>query len=73
MIEQTRSPSRFDERTFSPIGLKKLITQTHTAEELGLSARQVRRLLRGMKENGDKVIVRGLRGGHRTRFPSRSA
>lgn len=42
--------------------LKKLIKQSQAAQELGLSARQVRRLLWGLKEEGDKVIIHGLRG-----------
>jgi transposase len=42
--------------------LKKLIKQSQAAKELDLSARQVRRLLRGLKKDGDKVIIHGLRG-----------
>ena len=42
--------------------LKKLIKQSQVCKELNLSARQVRRLLRGLKEEGDKVVVHGLRG-----------
>src|SRR5262245_60081077 len=42
--------------------LKKLIKQTQAAQELGMSARQVRRLLRGLKQEGDQVVVHGLRG-----------
>jgi transposase InsO family protein len=42
--------------------LKKLIKQSQAAEELKLSARQVRRLLNGLKEDGDKVVIHGLRG-----------
>jgi transposase len=41
---------------------KKLIKHSQAAQELNLSARQVRRLLRGLKEEGDKVVVHGLRG-----------
>jgi DNA-binding Lrp family transcriptional regulator len=41
---------------------KKLITQREAAEELGLSVRQVKRLLKGLKKNGDKAVVHGLRG-----------
>jgi Integrase core domain len=41
---------------------KKLITQREAAEELGLSIRQVKRLLYGLKKHGDKVVVHGLRG-----------
>jgi transposase len=42
--------------------LKKLIKQSQAAKELGMSARQVRRLLRGLRGKGDKVVVHGLRG-----------
>src|SRR5580658_2460354 len=41
---------------------KKLITQKQAAEELGLTERQVRRLLRGLKKRGDKAVVHALRG-----------
>ena len=42
--------------------LKKLIKKTQAAKELGLSARQVRRLLRRLAVEGDKAVVHGLRG-----------
>jgi DNA-binding Lrp family transcriptional regulator len=41
---------------------KKLITQKQAAEELGLTERQVRRLLRKLKKRGDKAVVHALRG-----------
>ena len=41
---------------------KKLITQREAAEELGLSLRQVKRLLLALKKQGDKAVVHGLRG-----------
>src|SRR5215475_2019873 len=41
---------------------KKLITQKQAAEELGITERHVRRLLREWKRRGDKVVVHGLRG-----------
>jgi len=41
---------------------KKLITQREAAEEVELSIRQVQRLLHGLRERGDKVVVHGLRG-----------
>ena len=41
---------------------KKLITQRVAAEELGLSIRQVKRLLYGLKKRGDQAVVHGLRG-----------
>ncbi len=42
--------------------LKKLIRQAQAAQELHLSGRQVRRLLRGLKVDGDQVVIHGLRG-----------
>jgi len=41
---------------------KKLITQREAAAELGLSVRQVKRLLYALKKQGDKAVVHGLRG-----------
>src|SRR6266481_5483279 len=41
---------------------KKLITQGEAAEELGLSTRQVKRLLYALKKRGDKAVLHGLRG-----------
>jgi hypothetical protein len=41
---------------------KKLITQREAAEELGLSIRQVKRLLYALKKRGDKAVIHGLRG-----------
>jgi len=41
---------------------KKLIKQSQAAEELGVSARQIRRLLKRLKVEGDKVVIHGLRG-----------
>ena len=41
---------------------KRLITQREAAEELGLSVRQVKRLLYGLKKRGDKAVIHGLRG-----------
>lgn len=41
---------------------KRLITQRQAAEELGLSERQVRRLLRGLRRRGDRAVQHGLRG-----------
>ena len=41
---------------------KKLITQGEAAEELGLSVRQVQRLLDALKACGDKAVIHGLRG-----------
>src|SRR5579863_2394410 len=41
---------------------KKVITQREAAEELGLSIRQVKRLVHGLKKHGDKAVIHGLRG-----------
>jgi len=41
---------------------KNLITQREAADELKLSVRQVQRLLYGLKKEGDKAVVHGLRG-----------
>ena len=41
---------------------KKLITQKEAAEELGITERQVRRLLRKLKKRGDKAVMHALRG-----------
>lgn len=41
---------------------KRLITQRQAAEELGLSTRQVKRLLFALKKRGDKAVIHGLRG-----------
>ncbi len=41
---------------------KKLITQKQAAEELGITERHVRRLLRALKRREDKVVVHALRG-----------
>jgi transposase len=41
---------------------KKLITQKEAAEELGITERQVRRLLSKLKKRGDKAVVHALRG-----------
>ena len=41
---------------------KKLITQKQAAEELGITERHVRRLLRALKGRGDQAVVHALRG-----------
>jgi biotin operon repressor len=41
---------------------EKLITQKQAAEELGITERHVRRLLRQLKRRGDKVVAHRLRG-----------
>ena len=41
---------------------KKLITQKQAAEELGISERHVRRLLRALRRRGDQVVAHALRG-----------
>lgn len=41
---------------------KKLITQKQAAAEIGVSERQVRRMLRSLKERGDKAAIHAARG-----------
>ncbi len=41
---------------------KKVITQREAAAELGVSERQVKRLVKALRERGDKAVVHGLRG-----------
>jgi biotin operon repressor len=41
---------------------KKQITQKQAAEELGITERHVRRLLRALKRRGDKAVMHALRG-----------
>src|ERR1035438_31359 len=41
---------------------KRLITQRQGAEDLGLSVRQVKRLVHALKKRGDKAVIHGLRG-----------
>ncbi len=41
---------------------KRLITQQQAASEIGVSERQVRRLLRELKERGDKAVIHSARG-----------
>jgi transposase len=41
---------------------KKLITQKQAAEEIGVTERQVRRLLRKLKRKGDRAVIHELRG-----------
>ena len=41
---------------------KKLITQKEAAVEIGITERQVRRLLRQLKRRGDKAVVHASRG-----------
>ncbi|MGI8988142.1 MAG: hypothetical protein DLM73_15620 [Chthoniobacterales bacterium] len=41
---------------------KKLITQKQGAEELGITDRHVRRLLRELSKRGDRAVVHALRG-----------
>jgi hypothetical protein len=41
---------------------KKLITQREAAEDLGITERHVRRLLRQLKKRGDRAVVHALRG-----------
>jgi transposase-like protein len=41
---------------------KKLITQKQAAEEIGVTERQVRRLLRRLRWKGDRAVIHDLRG-----------
>jgi transposase len=41
---------------------KKLITQRQAAAEIGVSERQIGRLLRSLKERGDKTVIHAARG-----------
>ena len=41
---------------------KKLITQKQAAAEIGVSERQVRRLLRALEKRGDRAVIHALRG-----------
>jgi transposase len=40
----------------------KSITQKQAEEELGVTERQVRRLVAKLREQGDRAVIRGLRG-----------
>lgn len=41
---------------------KKLITQAQAGEEIGITEREVRRLLRKLRRMGDKAVIHALRG-----------
>jgi len=41
---------------------KRLITQKQAAEEIGVTERQVRRLLRKLRRKGDRAVIHELRG-----------
>ena len=41
---------------------KKLIRPAQAAAELGISVRQVKRLLQRRRQEGDRAVVHGLRG-----------
>src|SRR5258708_37434820 len=41
---------------------KKLITQKQAAEEIGVTERQGRRLLRKLRREGDRAVIHELRG-----------
>jgi predicted ArsR family transcriptional regulator len=41
---------------------KKLIAQKQAAEEIGVTERQVRRLLRKLRRKGDQAVIHELRG-----------
>jgi transposase len=41
---------------------RRLITQAEAARELGISVRHVKRLLKALKQRGDRAVIHGLRG-----------
>jgi hypothetical protein len=41
---------------------KGLITQKQAAEEIGVTERQVRRILAAIKKRGDKAVIHAARG-----------
>lgn len=41
---------------------RKLITQAQAAEEIGVTERQIRRLLRALKQRGDRAVIHALKG-----------
>jgi biotin operon repressor len=41
---------------------KKVITQKQVAEEIGITERQVRRLLQKLRRKGDQAVIHELRG-----------
>lgn len=41
---------------------KRLITQQEAAEEIGITVRQVKRILKELKKRGDKAVIHGLQG-----------
>ncbi len=50
---------------------KKLITQKQAAEEIGVTEREVRRLLRKLLKKGDRAVIHELRGQRSNRkFPA---
>ena len=51
---------------------KRQITQKQAAEQLPCSERHVRRLLKRLKSEGDRVVMHGLRGRASNRNPRRS-
>jgi excisionase family DNA binding protein len=44
------------------------ITQVQAGQQLGITGRQVRRLLRKLREQGDRAVIHGLRGRASNRF-----
>ena len=41
---------------------KRLIAQQAAAEEIGISVRQVKRMMKALKKRGDKAVIHGLQG-----------
>ena len=48
---------------------KKLITQKQAAEEIGITERQGRRLLRKLRRKGDLAVIHELRFGAHEKLP----
>jgi transposase len=42
--------------------LKQLIKQSQAAQELGIACRQVKRLVRALRDRGDEGVIHALRG-----------
>jgi transposase len=58
----TMTPADRDRLVALKKAKKKLITQKEAAAEIGITERQVRRLLKAMRRRGDKAVIHALRG-----------
>ena len=43
-------------------GKNRLITQAEAARELAVSVRQIKQLVKALKQRGDRAVIHGLRG-----------